>query len=779
MPKEKILLLEDHADLRAQTRAILVDAGYRVHDVAAGAEAIAATRREPFDLLVADIYLPDMTGIQVFEQVRAFSPDIAGIVITGHSTWELALDALRAGFVGFLVKPVVPEQLLAAIVNALEQEKLRRENARLRAIVPLYELSRAFMSTVELKDLLDQVVTTIQQETQAEGVSLMLLDDDRRELHIAAAAGLPTEVVGTDRSALGDSIAARVAQSREPLMISEGMSLDPEIRKMMGKPHILSALSLPMLSRGQVIGVLNLSRMHGSEPFTHGDLELATVFASQAAVAIDQARLFNQLRQLNDLSQRLARAVDLEETANTILSAPIDLINARGAAIALNDETLGAGYKTLGLEKIPVPVELREKTVEEFQSDGDAGWLVLPLRHGERTHGVLIARVSSSNPPGEERVSLLRTIVHTASAAIESYRLRAREKMAFREVDRAVRADSNLKETLDRLLNEMIDACDAESGTIFLRNEAPGHIEPWVVRGDAANPDFARAVVVEGLARVTTEPDRWQSLIGVPMMTGARAEGAIVLARSVTSGPFRPEHIDLLSYLASATALIVRNAQLYARSEESSITEERTRIAREIHDGVAQDLAFLVMKIGVAEKLLGQGKDKELKGELREVSNQLRRDLRDVRRIIFALRPLDIETIGFLPALQKFVKEFGAANEIETELVLQGEAARLSPKLETALFRLTQEALNNTRKHARAKHAWVTLAFDANTATLTVRDDGRGFEWDQAMKAARARGSVGLTQMRERAERAGGTFEIETSPSKGTHIRVQLPVRET
>jgi signal transduction histidine kinase len=725
-------------------------------------------------LLIADVFLPDSTGIQIFDQVRAICPDIAGIVITGHSAWEVALDALRVGFVGFLVKPVVPEQLLTAIVNALEQEKLRRENARLRALVPLYEISRAFMGASELKDLLDLVVATIQHETKAEAVSLMLLDDEHRELHIAAAAGLPPDIVGTDRSALGNSIAARVVQKREPLMLAEGAPLDPEIRQALGKPNILSALSLPMLVRGQVTGVLNLSRMRGSEPFTHGDLELATVFASQAAVAIDQARLFNQLKQLNDLSQRLARAVDLEETASILLSAPVDLLNARGTALVLTDEMLGAGIKLLGIEKIPA--ELREQTTETFQADDNLGWLALPLRHGERQLGVLIACLPFAHAPNEERLRLVRTLAHTASAAIESHRLRAREKMAFREVDRAVRADSNLKETLARLLNEMIDACDAENGTIFLRNADLTHIEPWVARGPAVDAEFARAVIVEGMARVLNNAGRQPALIGVPMMTGARAEGAIVLARS--AGAFRSEHIDLLSYLASATALIVRNAQLYARSEEATITEERTRIAREIHDGVAQDLAFLVMKIGVAEKLLGQGKDKELKSELREVSGQLRRDLRDVRRIIFALRPVDIEAIGFLPALQKFVKDFGQANEIDTELVITGEAINLAPKLETALFRLTQEAMNNTRKHARAKHIWVALTFADNLATLVVRDDGRGFDEAHALQAARARGSVGLTQMRERAARAGGTFELETAPGKGTRITVTLPMRE-
>jgi signal transduction histidine kinase len=92
---------------------------------------------------------------------------------------------------------------------------------------------------------------------------------------------------------------------------------------------------------------------------------------------------------------------------------------------------------------------------------------------------------------------------------------------------------------------------------------------------------------------------------------------------------------------------------------------------------------------------------------------------------------------------------------------------------------LTQEALNNIRKHAQAKHVWVDLTFDERrAATLGVRDDGRGFQVESALAAAHNRGSVGVVQMRERAERAGGTFSLESAPGKGTRIQVQLPIRE-
>ncbi len=790
MPNENILVLEDHTELREEIRQILTHAGYRVQVASNGTDALAAVRREPFDLLVADVVLPDLSGIEAFQQMRAIQPDLAGIVMTAYSTWEMAMEALHAGFVGFIVKPFVPEQLAAAVVNALEQEKLRRENARLRALVPLYELSRAFMGTIEVKDLLEQIVTIAREETKAEVVSIMLLDDNRRELRIAAAAGLPNEVIETQKIGLGSGIAGRVAQRGEALIIDEGLPLDAEVRQGMARPEIVSALSLPLRSRGQVIGVLNLSRLRGDEPFNPGDLELATVLASQAAIAIDQARLVDQLKRLSDISQRLASAVDVEESSALIAAAPIQLVNARGAALWLIEGALQPTLvKSCGLENLSPPIFTREKITEEFTTDGDGSWFTVPLQRGDKLLGALTVRLPSPEPPGEERSGLLRTLAHAAGAAIESHRLRAREARAFHEVDRAVRADLNVQELLQRLLNQMISVCEADGGAIYSYDAERDRVEPWVQTGLAVPETFVRALLYQDetgfpagpreLREVPFPSDAKPPVIGVPLLIGSRSGGVAALTRSPGSRGFTPQHIALLSSLTSMAALAVRNAQLYARSEEATIAEERTRIAREMHDGILQDLSFLLLKVSTAQKFLKQGEDKNLQKELREISDQLRRDADEVRRAVFALRPLDIESLGFLPALEKFVHEFGQANDIASRLDARGDASHLSPKMETALFRLTQEALNNVRKHARAKHVWVDLEFaQGRVVILQVRDDGRGFEVERVLKNAQARGSVGLKQMRERVERAGGTFTIETAPRQGTRLQMELPMRE-
>lgn len=787
MPSERILVLEDHEELRDQVSRFVAQAGYSVEAVASGAEAIAAVGKAHFDLLIADVYLGDMTGIEAFRILHQDDPAMAAIAVTGYSTWEIAMEAVRAGFNGFLAKPFAQEELISAITTALEQEKLRRENARLKALVPLYELSRTFMGKSELAEVLDQIVTAAREETRAEVVSLMLLEQDGQSLSIAAASGLSQEVVSSARSMVGSGIAGWVAAQGKPLMIAEGIPLDPELQGAMGKPEVLSALSLPLITRGETIGVLNLARLRGGEVFTHGDLELAVVLAGQAAFAIDKARLIEDLRAIGEISQKLAGALDLDQAVSIILDASMRVTDASRAAFWLVEDVSDqlALYKTTNfdfdeLRHLSPPAGFSLPMAEQFAVRDGIGVMEVPIVRADKRFGLVELYLPGSVAPRPDRVGLLRTLAHAAAVVIESHRLRARELIAFREMGDTLRSDSNLQQVLHRVLSQMMEACEGHGGSIYLVGEDGERLDAFANNGLQAPIAIAHQILQEKkpvmMPRVTSpEAGDARSIIGVPMTIGSRVEGAVILTHRKPGG-FAPHHLNLLTVLANSTALVVRNAQLYARSEELAISEERTRIAREIHDGLAQDLSFLVLKVEVMRKLLQRGKRAQVEKEMQETVDVLRNDMREVRRTIFALRPLDLEALGFLPALEKFIDEFGSANEINVILKRSGDASTLSTKLQTALFRLTQESLNNIRKHARASNVWIELDLSGDSAAgLSIRDDGCGFDPVRALAEARNRGSVGMVQMRERAERAGGSFQLQTAPGQGTRIHVTLP----
>jgi PAS domain S-box-containing protein len=212
------------------------------------------------------------------------------------------------------------------------------------------------------------------------------------------------------------------------------------------------------------------------------------------------------------------------------------------------------------------------------------------------------------------------------------------------------------------------------------------------------------------------------------------------------------------------------------RSEEEAIAEERRRIAREIHDGLAQDLAGLRFEVGLWHKLVDDAPVR-MHVELDNLRKLLDDNIREVRRSIFALRPVALDELGFYPALNQFVDEFGEQNQLHIDLRTTGPQERLPAFLEPVLFRIVQESLNNVGKHARAQMVWVALDLESpDVVRLSVRDDGEGFD-PAGLEQAVRRGHLGLKQMRERVENLNGTFSLNSQPGEGTEICVTLSLR--
>jgi PAS domain S-box-containing protein len=222
-------------------------------------------------------------------------------------------------------------------------------------------------------------------------------------------------------------------------------------------------------------------------------------------------------------------------------------------------------------------------------------------------------------------------------------------------------------------------------------------------------------------------------------------------------------------------------AEKARRSEEDAIAEERRRIAREIHDGLAQDLAALRLRADVWHTLVEQD-PASMHLELERLKALLGRNIREVRRSIFALRPIPLDEMGFYPALQQFVADFGEQSQLHIALHTNGQPDCLPAALELVLFRIVQESLNNVSKHAQADTVWITLTLapahalrTCERVTLQVRDNGVGFDpagWTQTAHGDH----LGLAQMCERVEALCGVFEVTSRPGQGTEIRVEIPI---
>lgn len=217
---------------------------------------------------------------------------------------------------------------------------------------------------------------------------------------------------------------------------------------------------------------------------------------------------------------------------------------------------------------------------------------------------------------------------------------------------------------------------------------------------------------------------------------------------------------------------LAQKIQLAQREKSAVLEEERARIARDLHDGVAQTLYFLALKADVLRQ--GRQEKEAVVADLQLMGQTMRQVIREVRRTIFSLQPLDWQPGEFEAALRHFVAALAEQAGWEAAVSIEEKIDSLPPYLEPIVFRLVQESLNNVTKHAEAKQVAVTLAWLENgrLLELTVEDDGLGFD------PAQTRGyGLGLRQMSSRVEAVEGQFEIFSQPLAGTRVRARLPVK--
>jgi signal transduction histidine kinase len=217
------------------------------------------------------------------------------------------------------------------------------------------------------------------------------------------------------------------------------------------------------------------------------------------------------------------------------------------------------------------------------------------------------------------------------------------------------------------------------------------------------------------------------------------------------------------------------NLNIRRRIEREAIIEERRRIAREIHDGVAQSLSYLNLKTRKVSHLLSNQKTVEAVNELNEIQEVVRDTYEDIRESIDQLST-EIRSLTLITALGNYVREFSQNNGIPVDFDIPKSFSKLSPVAELQLLRIAQEALTNVRRHAMANQVMVKLASSNSLVEMTIKDNGQGFTLSDLEKSPP--GYHGLTIIKERAEALGGTLLINTGPGQGTELKVSLPVEK-
>jgi signal transduction histidine kinase/PAS domain-containing protein len=449
---------------------------------------------------------------------------------------------------------------------------------------------------------------------------------------------------------------------------------------------------------------------------------------------------------------------------------------------------------------------LRLSTTERWLVDlGVRSYTVVPLiAHGELDGLVALG----SRDPGffdTSHVRLLEEIAPTLAIAVEQRRLQERVHLQNAKLEQRVTARTrelrtlyrvtavaneslDFEETLARSLEATLDGLTCRAATVHLLERVDGHLYLAAQAGDLAGSPLDRRWVGNDLAQQVLkstspvvvgdlspsnpesgvdEAMSYLSYIGVPMRAHGRIIGVLGLI-TWSDRSLSVEQVKLLDVLADHIGVAVENVWLRRQAERTAAMEERERLARDLHDSVAQSLYSLRLFAEAARECAGGGDLPGMDVYLDQMGLAAQEALRDIRLALFELRPSILESEGLVSALRRRVDM--VENRLGLQVALDCDPwLRLDPEVEAHLYAIAQEALNNSLKHAGTTEIRVCVDVEDNCLTLKIRDNGVGFDCDAGME-----GGMGLETMRERAETLGAELSISSQPGDGTTVTLKL-----
>ena len=531
----------------------------------------------------------------------------------------------------------------------------------------------ALSSDLTLDSVLERIVATAAGITGARYAALGVIDPSGNGLDRFVTAGVDADTrarIGAEPRGLG--LLGALIHDAQPLRLHD-LSTDPRsVGFPPNHPPMRTFLGVPIALRGVAYGNLYLCEKADGSDFDFLDEDLTRTLAAQAAVAIENARLYEaqarwlrQLEAINEMGFELSAELDLDRLLSLVAHRLRELIGARVVGVAL--------------------------------LDGDGSM-----------------RVHAADGVGAEQ-----------------------------------------------LVGQELEYERAKSWRVLLRRRSE------ISHDLAGDPEVDADLV----GRLGGRTGLW-----VPLVVHDRPLGVVIVHDKVGLDPrFDQDDLRLAETFASRTALAVDLSARVARDALGRVVEaqelERRRLARELHDETGQALTSILLGLRSVEDAKGDVELKRATAMLRELAVTT---LQDVRRLAVELRPKALDDFGLVAALERLVSTFAEQTGIIVELSARIGATRLIPEIETALYRIVQEALTNVAKHAQATHVSIVLNRGARSVTAVIEDDGRGFASLPEPDDSRGLGLVG---MQERVGLLFGRVQIESTEGSGTTLVVEVPVQ--
>lgn len=377
---------------------------------------------------------------------------------------------------------------------------------------------------------------------------------------------------------------------------------------------------------------------------------------------------------------------------------------------------------------------------------------------------------------------------------------------ALQDAARTLALELNLPVLLKKILRSAVQVMDATAGSLLLLDPSTEQLVFEVIEGGGGDALIKQRINLDqGIAGWVathceplivgdvTEDDRFypgidrvssfttNNLLCVPLISKGEVIGVLQLLNKQSGDPFDEDDVNILSIFASQSAAAIESARLYeaVREERDRVVaveeDVRRRLARDLHDSLAQLLAAALMNVRfLSEKV---SKDSTVStADLSALEGAISKALFQVRTMLFDLRPVILETQGLVAALEAYTKRLRKEGTGRLRLAVNRNLGRLAPRIETAAFSIIRESLNNVRRHAHAQNVLVSMDRKDDKLHVTVEDDGKGFDPELTKKTYGERGSIGLLNMRERAETVGGSLSVDSVVGKGTKIVLTVPL---
>jgi signal transduction histidine kinase len=651
-------------------------------------------------------------------------------------------DWLEAGLafaVFLIVLAVLVERFAALLVTALRSQQrtsselaytaraLReREEVLVRqkdTLAALHETAVGVASVRESQDLLRALVERSVSLASAAYGWLYLVDNEAEELVAEIGTGMFQKYSGV-RLKKGQGLSGRIWAEARPLAVDNYRFWDNRASAFEGDP-IGPAMGVPLYVEGQVMGVIGLTRLVYSKPFTDDELDAMTRLAELAGILLTNARL------RGSLEQELAARVEAQEALQT-------------------------AYDDLDRRVQERTVELASLHAQERERRADA-------ERARRIADGLREIVAALNTQQSLRETLDFIVSHACrmlrSDAAAIFRL---ERVAGGEPALVVQAGCGL--TPEFIESASLPYPDSVAGRALRELRAvpvPNIREQLALIADdlAPSPYLQRPEMKQLMAA-------YEAMLLMPLFVGRQPYGVMALYYRA-SRPFSDEDVAEAQSLADQTALAIESARLREQAGEAAALDERNRLARELHDSVTQSLYSVTLYAEAAARQLEAGNDAAVVDHLRELRDTSRDALREMRLLIYELRPPEIERTGLAAALRARLQAVENRGGVRAELIQDGDE-NIPVAAQQELYHIAREALNNSLKHSSASQLTVRLFYRPDETVLEVEDDGAGFDSVEAMEA----GGMGMRTMRERSQRLNADLEIRTEKGKGTLIRV-------